>query len=300
MYLNPQLTEEELKRLETEQPWIDSNYDPNNYIIKSDCWEMKGTLVDEACTFPKPDGSVLFKLIKKPLSTSLQQLTWDHLRHGGNPVHNSSRGRTVGREDSAHQEQFYATEKTIGYFDRQGGRFPYCRKTHWTKEYWPHFKKATPVIQEVDAIFRSEMPERYAAQRAIADTTPDYLIANTAFSTMTVNLGVRTTPHKDEGDLEQGFGVVTITAMTPTPFEGGELIFPKYGVGVIVRNGDVLLCDVHELHCNARFRYNSRGFIRGWERLACVFYYRKRMQNCLAPPAELRDAQARMTNSWGQ
>jgi hypothetical protein len=263
----------------------------------TDSWKMPGEFVDEDAIAYKPDGSVLFRLVKNVVSYDLLDLAWTNLRWGGTPVRNSSRGRSVGRGDPQHQDQS-TTEKIAGYFDRQGGRFPYCRKTSWTREHWEQFEYAAPYVQRVSEVFRDTMPVRYAAQARLALTTPDYVMPGTAFSTMTINLSVRTTPHTDKGDLPEGFGVLSITALTARQFEGGELIFPKYGVAVMPRNGDVLLCDVHELHCNAAFRYNGRELLRGVHRLGCVFYYRKRIVDCLPPEAERRRAQEKMATTW--
>jgi hypothetical protein len=295
--LEVRLSEREIARLETVQPWISSNYDPNRYVLWADTWEMAAELVDEDAIAYKPDGSVLFRLVKACVSYDLLDLAWENLRWSGTPVSNSSRGRSVGRGDALHQDQS-ATEKIAGYFDRQGGRFPYCRKTGWTREHWQHFQLASPYVQRINEVFREHMPVRYAAQEQFALTTPDYVIPNTAFSTMTVNLNVRTTPHTDKGDLQEGFGVLSVTALTPKCFEGGELIFPRYGVAVLPRNGDVLLCDVHEVHCNGTFRYEGRELLQGFERLACVFYYRKRISDCLPPAAERLRAQQQMSASW--
>jgi hypothetical protein len=295
--LEAKLTEQELTRLETVQPWIDSNYDPQHYMLKADTWEIQAEFVDEDAIAYKPDGSVLFRLVKDAVSPDLVDMAWHNLRWGGIKVRDSSRGRTVGQGDPEHQDQS-ATEKIVGFFDRQGGRFPYCRKTGWTREHWHEFKSAEPYIQRVNEVFREQMPERYAAQEEFALATPDYAIPDTVFSTMTINLNVRTAPHTDKGDLPEGFGVLNVTALTPTRFEGGELIFPKYGVAVMPRNGDVLLSDVHELHCNAAFRYEGRELLRNCQRLACVFYYRKRLSQCLSPEQERQRAQEQISSAW--
>lgn len=287
----------ELTRLAKTQPWISSNYDPSNYLLSCDTWTISGTLVDEPAVVYKPDGSILFKLVRNAVSADLLDLAWQHLRWGGVTVSASRRGRTVGKGDQFHQDQ-EAREKIAGYFDRQGGMNPYCRKTMWTREYWHQFEAATPYVQRINTVFREHIPDRYANQELLALGTPDYVIPNTVFSTMTINLNVRTTPHIDKGDLPEGFGIINVTALTPQPFEGGELIYPKFGVGVMPRNGDVLLCDVHELHCNAQFRYRSRELIRGFERLACVFYYRYRIAKCLPPEQERRRAEELSAGLW--
>jgi hypothetical protein len=110
-------------------------------------------------------------------------------------------------------------------------------------------------------------------------TSPDWIIADTAFTTVTVNRwdarhDARTRVHRDDGDLPEGFGVISI--LNSGRYTGGELIFLKYRVAVDMREGDVLLCDVHEFHGNAPMKETEPG----WERIACILYYRENMRGC--------------------
>jgi hypothetical protein len=59
-------------------------------------------------------------------------------------------------------------------------------------------------------------------------------------------------------------------------FEGGELIFPQYGIAVEIETGDVLLADVHEWHGNAPLV----GVDGSYERISTVMYYRRKMLQC--------------------
>ena len=56
------------------------------------------------------------------------------------------------------------------------------------------------------AVFRRELPDRYAVQmRAVRATPPEFVIRGTAFTTVTVNRNYRSAVHKDKGDLPDGF-----------------------------------------------------------------------------------------------
>jgi 2-oxoglutarate-Fe(II)-dependent dioxygenase family protein len=77
-----------------------------------------------------------------------------------------------------------------------------CRTTSYTRDHWGSSQPLVmPYARAVDALFQTHMPERWAAQNAVATTAPDYTIAATAFSTISVNLNFATATHPDKGDL---------------------------------------------------------------------------------------------------
>ena len=78
-------------------------------------------------------------------------------------------------------------------------------------------------------------------------------------------------------------------------FEGCDLVFPRYKVAVRYREGDVLLADVaNEVHGNTPL-LNPDGTVpvpksgEEPERLACVFYYEEKMDQCLNSLEEERE-----------
>jgi len=155
---------------------------------------------------------------------------------------------------------------------------PLCRTTQFTKEEITKWANTVPFIQEADKWFKRLVPTRHAIQLARARKTPQYQIANTAYSTITLNYDWRTACHKDKGDLEEGFGnlLVLEKAKSGFPdcpgFSGGMLGFPRWDIAVDVRQGDFLAMDVHEWHCNTP--------ITGTGRLSIVAYLRKGMIKC--------------------
>ena len=167
-----------------------------------------------------------------------------------------------------------AKDGVLGYLDENN--FSPCRLTAYTRNHWEQFGSTVlPYIQRVDSVFRSHMPERRDAQLSVAGTTPGYTIEGTSFSTVTVNLNFATACHRDSGDLPEGAGV--ITCFTSGEFTGGTLVFPKWNLGFNLSTGDVLLCNVHELHGNLPL-VGEKG---KYQRLSCVFYYRRKLQECV-------------------
>jgi hypothetical protein len=112
---------------------------------------------------------------------------------------------------------------------------------------------------------------------AVRRTHPDWVIPGTAFTTLTVNHNWRTAMHKDDGDLQEGFGVLTAMG----EWDGCHLIFPKYRVAVDMEECGVLLADVHETHCNSPFIGDEEH-----DRMSVVFYYRTGMPACLSAQEE--------------
>jgi hypothetical protein len=59
----------------------------------------------------------------------------------------------------------------------------------------------------------------------IDKTTKDFYIANTVFSTITINRNFRTAIHKDKGDLPEGFG--NLGVLQAGNYEGGITVTAK-------------------------------------------------------------------------
>ncbi|SRR5258706_5699529 len=90
----------------------------------------------------------------------------------------------------------------------------------------------------------------------------------TNFTTVTVNKKLSTTYHRDEGDLEGGFGVL----FTLGRFKGGQLVMPAFRCAIDYQPGSMLLMDVHETHGNLD---NIEG-----DRITCVLYAREHINEC--------------------
>ena len=297
LILEPKLRPQKVKRLERDQPWISSNGDPEHYNLISDRWRLPATLIDEPCiAHDKSTGRLIFHLLRGNLKRSDFELPWNNLRCGGNPVSGSSRGLTVGQGDREHQDQD-ATERVIGFMNRQGGRFQYARRTGWTQEYEKQYRAVQPFVQRLDQIARVSAPDEWAEQWAVAQQRPEYVMPGTAFSTGSINLGIRCSPHRDKGNLR--LSAMTVTDLSPAPVQGGELLLLEYLCGINIRNEDVLIFNGHALHATAQFyTAASPSLIRGVQRLSCIFYFRAGLAKCLPPEEELRRAQQRIAETW--
>jgi hypothetical protein len=260
----------------------------NDEMAASDVAALEGTflnsrhynpdlLVNYDCTVYKPNGDVLFKLVRNALPLNECRVALRNLRGIGTPL--SATNRTVAISNESGDER--SREGYTGAMNRLGGRTPYCRMSQFNINHPRRFNAVRPFVRSVDQAFQTYIPERYAAQMArVRATVPDWVITGTAFSTVTVNTNVRTRVHTDKGDLPEGFGVISV--LESGFFAGGELIFPRYRVAVLMGMGDVLLADVHELHGNGPILPITLDY----NRVACVFYYRTGLQKCGTPEEE--------------
>jgi 2-oxoglutarate-Fe(II)-dependent dioxygenase family protein len=233
----------------------------------------------------KPDGSVLLYLRKNVLSKEALRSAWNELETVN--MLTSNRGVAYGIKATNRKLQNGQLSKTkevpkqhkvrsyiLGYMDRNA-RQPYCRKCSWNDHHPARWEKIIPLAQEVSHVFSKSVPERYEVQNQYArDASQDFVIPGTCFTTITVNKNFRTACHKDAGDLEAGFGVITL--LRKGKFRGGTLVLPDFRVGVNFDTGDVLFFDVHEFHGNTKIYATTEGF----QRCTMVFYFREGIKYC--------------------
>tara|TARA_B110000495_G_C22983116_1_gene578151 strand:+ start:92 stop:1267 length:1176 start_codon:yes stop_codon:yes gene_type:complete len=174
-----------------------------------------------------------------------------------------------------------------------------CRLTHFTRTNYDKYKEGLPFIQRIDSMFEKLIPGAYQKQLERADQKKHLKIDGTSFSTITINRNFRTALHRDAGDFKGGFG--NLTVIQRGKYHGGYTVFPQFGVGVDVRNGDFLAMDVHQWHSNTEIyetkedkAYNNTidfafkdnpevgtvGLDKKYTRLTFVCYLREKILNC--------------------
>jgi hypothetical protein len=139
----------------------------------------------------------------------------------------------------------------LGYYDKLKGplnkNLP-CRLTSYTNNHFDNFKEGLPFIEEISYNYRDIRPEEYTNQFNRGYLKPDYMIDNTVFSTITLNRNFRTALHKDAGDYG---GIACLSVLEQGRWRGGLFMIPMYGLGINLREGDLLIADVHNWHCNS-------------------------------------------------
>lgn len=236
----------------------------------------------------KPDGTLLCVYLKNVISQELRDQARPILQMLKNS-YTSNRGLASGtqRVQGASKTSYARSVDSaiIGAFDRSP-RFNYCRLTAWTGKETESWTELFPFLKEIARLLAENVPDRYTNQmREAQRTAPEWVIAGTPFTTVTVNNTYATGVHKDKGDLNEGFS--TITALRRGDFKGGTLCFPEYRLGVDLYDGDLLLMDAHEWHGNIEYDPKPERDLDGkiigdpgFERISVVSYFRTNMVQC--------------------
>lgn len=170
---------------------------------------------------------------------------------------------------------------SVGFMD-SSAMVKYCRKTAFAKNYFEKFNAGIPFVKFIDDKYKELCPTHYAKQKAIAQgTNQNYVIGDTAFTTVTVNKNFRTAVHQDAGDFPDGFG--NLIAYREGDWTGGYFCLPQYKVAIDLQNTDILFVDVHRWHGNTDFINTNED----WLRISFVLYYREYMYKCKQPAEEL-------------
>jgi hypothetical protein len=252
----------------------------------------------------RPDGQPLVILRRASIPTDVLDGAYEAL-HSLRSQRGYNRGAYSGgerfyakRADGTASKQSYvldaegkpinSSSAIVGFFDRQGGRSPYCRQTAFTAHETARWATVVPVARAAARLFAATSPDRYQRQLEECARCPDYVIPDTPFTTLTVNNnGAPAGIHKDAGDFKEGLGVISY--LVRGTYDGGLLVFPEYRLGVDLRHGDTVFFNSHEWHGVTPMTNKSPDA----ERISIVLYMRHKMVECLPVQQELERARAR-------
>lgn len=260
------------------------------------------TLVTYDCdVYDKESGQCLAKFRKGVIPANIQKVAYNSLliaarksmnrgTAGGEvdgKVSDNYLRKKDGKRSKTNQASQSVDSGIVGYFDRNP-RTPFCRLTAFTQQHLDKFKNSYPIIKFVDKWYSKLMPTYYKKQRSLADrTSQDFVIRDTAFTTVTVNKNYVTAAHKDSGDFKDGFG--NLVALRKGKYLGCYLVLVRWGVGFDLQNGDLLMMDVHQVHANTPMIKDNNKVVR----LSLVMYYRENMFKCGSKKQEHENAKTR-------
>ena len=237
------------------------------------------TIIKDDADVYNEEGKLLLRFRKNKLNKDTVKDFYDNVIKFAKQQ-TTTRGTSSGSKKKIVGQNPKVMSNIIGYFDKlsprqkwlfnqQGKPIPKVtvRETAFLQEHPEQFKKAIPLIKEIDKYYEQYVPENYGKQKKKANQTP-FKIPNTAFTTITTNVNFRTTIHKDKGDDVEGFG--NLAVIEKGKYTGGETCLPQYGIGVDVRNNDILYMDVHEWHGNLPIKLIDKNATR----LSIVCYLR--------------------------
>lgn len=238
------------------------------------------TIIDHDADVYTKEGKLLLKFRKNKLKKdNIDEFYNNVIKFAENTTNN--RGSAIGSSKKNIRDNPKVKTNIIGYFDKLSPKQKFIlkqkgiplpkitvRETRFLTEYPEKYKKLLPLIKEIDEYYAKYIPEKYKKQRQKANQTP-FKIDNTSFTTVTTNVNYQTTVHYDNGDDIEGFG--NLAVIEHGSYKGGETCLPQYGIGVDVRNGDILYMDVHQPHGNLPIILESPDA----KRLSIVCYLRK-------------------------
>jgi hypothetical protein len=237
------------------------------------------TILRDDATVYTDDGKLLLLFRKKKLTGG--QEFYDVISDYMKKHPSTNRGTASGSTSKNTRDNPKIQTTITGYFDRWSPIHKYLfkkkgiatplevRETAFLSDHPEKFDKMVPFIEQVDRLYKKYLPQYYEKQYKKAKQT-HFKIADTAFTTITTNINFQTTLHKDKGDDEDGFG--NLAVIEKGKYTGGETCLPQYGIGVDVREGDILLMDVHQWHANLPIKLE-----KGAERMSVVCYLRKKI-----------------------
>lgn len=234
-------------------------------------------------------GNLLFRFRKNAINMELLKLGYEsfkdsiELTEGRGTASGGVKKRVLKDGTVSNRNVGYLVESgNVGFLDK-GKMGVYCRKTAFARKYFDKYQQGIPFVQEVDRLYKELCPTHYERQINISRATDiNYRIADTSFTTVTVNKNFRTATHQDSGDFREGFG--NLIVYKEGGYDGGYFVLPEYRIAIDLQNTDVLFVDVHKWHGNTEFTNCTDD----WLRVSFVMYYREYMVQCGSPTEELK------------
>ena len=228
----------------------------NTFVKPEDIHQFFNTNID---IYDADTHKLLAKFRKKVLKTNQLQDFYDATYDYTSKMVTANRGNTTGSKKRNLKNNPKVKSAILGYFDRWGAKekmqfrragepIPLeVRETRFSAVHPDKFQKTLPLIKSIDKYYQKMLNKFYRKQRQKADET-HFKIPETSFTTITTNINFQTSIHKDSGDDEEGFG--NLAVIENGNYSGAETCLPQYGIGIDVRQGDLLFMDVHEWHGN--------------------------------------------------
>jgi hypothetical protein len=236
-------------------------------------------IIDDDTDVYTEENKLLLKFRKNKLKKKNIERFYENVINFAKKSYSNNRGSTSGSSSKNIYDNPKVMSNIIGYMDnfspsqklllkRQNTCVKFnVRECRFNVDYPVKYKELVPLVQDIDRLYKSLVPNHYKKQLKKANQT-HFKIPKTSFTTITTNVNFQTSIHKDKGDDKDGFG--NLTVIEEGEYTGAETCLPQFGIGVNVRTGDILFMDVHEWHGNLPMVAKSKDTIR----LSIVCYLR--------------------------
>ena len=236
-------------------------------------------IIDYEVTAVAEDGSIPFVLLKDriPAGERLRAFTLlntveDDLSNRGSVVGarmipSFGRDGKLGRRNRVPDEVLDIENGRQGMFGYRVGPNGKCCKTSLYKRRPALLDQNRPLIELADALYVKTLPKIHARQWSMVASKPCCRLWNMPYSNVYVIRRVSARYHTDRGNLP---GVMSVL-MPLGNFTGGEIVFPRWRIGVAFKRGDVLLFNPGQMHGILPFE---------GERLSVAIYLARRIADC--------------------
>ena len=246
----------------------------------------------DADAYDSATGELLFRFRKGAMPTDVLDAGVSNFKHS--IAHSANRGDAAGGTKARLDSEGNPTNVmmaepvesgNVGFMDA-GGMQRYCRMTAFGREHFDKLQLGRPFVEFIDKKYKELCPTKHAAQLKTAnETNANYVLWDTAFSTVTVNKNFNTAIHVDGGDHPEGFG--NLFVYREGDWTGGYFTLLEYGIAIDMANQDMLFVDVHRHHANSPWTLDPEN---GDLRISFVLYYRTGLMKCDSPSEEVRKA----------
>ena len=250
-------------------------------------------ITDNCLVFDKSTGTLVAALCKQAIAPQTAKLSYQALMKGfGYTTDNRGAYAATEREQDYKKSKNSRTHEVRsfagGYFERQGGRNPYCRATQYTRHKPKAWKQNLLLLKEMAAVMEQHAFDKYTNQMSfVSKIHSDYTYDGLPFTTTAVNISTRAGYHRDKGDYKGGIGCMSV-------FKKGlcinwKLVLPEYKIALDIGDRDVILFDPHLLHATTKGTGIGKMY-KDWNRISVVAYVRQRLINCRSIQEEIDNA----------
>jgi len=266
----------------------------------ADCYDI----INTSSNIVMPNGELLCSLDKSVISPELSKLAVDAFKKKAKVTTTNTRGMASGKVDitkvpgnivellepdkfaskvrysNGNVSNHLVSNKThsmiAGFYDKPKrgsvfNGFTNARLTSFCEKYtnlWNNY--GIPFIRNMDKLYSERFPQDYYKRKQQSSKVQYGMIDQTIFTTATVNYNFQTAAHVDKGNLQGGYSVLTCHG----EWSGGYLIYPQYRIGIEIKDGDFLIMNPHEYHCNSAIFPSPNGVK---DRLSIVLYARDKI-----------------------
>lgn len=124
-------------------------------------------------------------------------------------------------------------------------------------------------------LYRQMAPKEYSIQmKECNQVLPQFRIADTPYTSITVNYNWSTCVHVDSGNTDRVWSSLAIVGSDN--WAGCDICFPRFKVRIEAGPGDFILMNPHEWHCNTKMI--NHGNSKTHTRISFVCYLRSKMK----------------------